>query len=319
MDCPHLGNFTYNYLDSYQRAFHRADHHCFHCRGDPQYIWVCSVLFGEEPCTEVVCHSCFSEHCRYHQGNCIFITKADFYCCECSDFFPITDRAYLSHQASRSLSAQNPGLVKLKNCCYINSTIQVLASVYDFAHFFKTQCYFPSNSESSSLEHEFIREFAELITKLRSYSFEIYNPERLYTLLAVMLPDFKIQIRQDCHEFMSLLFDRLHSSLELTGHLRNIIKDCFEGSFEEFYTCSACNYLSSSEAAFEVLCVPSIDRERASRVQSMLNGGADPPKKRKKNFWTRMTEAVSSAVCSSQVDISECLASFIQPETVDDL
>jgi ubiquitin C-terminal hydrolase len=213
--------------------------------------------------------------------------------------------------------------MKLKNCCYINSTLQLLASAPDLINFCKLSTYFAARHVQSEygLNMEFVREFCDIMAKLRSYSFEFFDPSRFYTLLQLMLEGFELQAKQDCSEFLSLLFDRLRTSFRLTGYF-DIVQSCFEGGYSTLTHCSRCDWQSRSDIVFECFAVTVPDARTAASYMSLANSSMSSEDKaaytaKDSGFWSMIKKYVTDRTALGShhrtITLQDCLFSFFNP------
>lgn len=252
----------------------------------------------------------------------MFLGKADVYCTECRLLTPRSRRREIVDE-DPTLRILTPGLAQLKNCCYINAAIQALASVDSFVMFCKEVCYFRKPTESSTLENQFIRELAELISKLRSMSYQVFDPSNFFILLKLMMQGFEIQERQDCHAFMSMLFDRLRSSLRSCGEV-DIIEQCFVGHTTETYKCRSCPWTSSLRTPFEIFEVPMISSKAAVRIRQDMNIYMNEEDvinvSQTNSIWGRLKGYPSFSMFvreRSDITLLDCLHSLFQPKLID--
>lgn len=164
-----------------------------------------------------------------------------------------------------------PGLIKLKNCCYINSSLQALVAVDDLVHFCKQQIILAKAPDNSTTESEFVLEFAHLISSLKNSSASVVNSKKFIYLLSAMVQGFEIQVRQDSHEFISLLLDRLQISLRQL-ELPDIVQQCFSGRMSENYNCVSCSWdTGATSMPFDILTVPIVSVAKAAKRKKFAN------------------------------------------------
>lgn len=137
-----------------------------------------------------------------------------------------------NRQWSRALDGSNylPGMVGLNNIKetdFVNVTIQSLMRVTPLRNFFLI----PENYENS--KSPLVHRFGELTRKIwhsRNFKGQVSPHEFLQAVMKESNKHFQIGVQSDPVEFMSWLFNTLHTKLKKKN--RSIIYDCFQGELE---------------------------------------------------------------------------------------
>lgn len=201
------------------------------------------------------------------------------------------------------------GLQNLGNTCFMNSVIQCLAYVPALFAYICSQNYLEHinfNSQYGS-KGELAVELGALIERLNAHKHRYIEPKS-FRECVVKHVGFAGNEQQDSHEFMMMLFEKLHHDLNIHGkekikyqngtnddnniniprttlgyqfwrrHLemnKSIISDLFEGIFMSTLTCAHCQGQSNTFEVFNCLSLP-IPSESRCHLRDCLNHFSNP-------------------------------------------
>lgn len=206
------------------------------------------------------------------------------------------------------------GLQNLGNTCFMNSVIQCLAYAPSLVSYFCSDLYYSHinfNSQDGT-NGELAVEFGALVEKLNAYRHRYIEPKSFRESIVKHI-GFAGNEQQDSHEFMMMLFDKLHHDLNIHGkgkfkqngivpqqcnnddsninipratlgyqfwkkHLemnKSVISDLFEGIFMSTLTCTFCKGQSNTFEVFNCLSLP-IPSDTRCHVDQCLSHFSNP-------------------------------------------
>jgi ubiquitin C-terminal hydrolase len=136
------------------------------------------------------------------------------------------------------------GLQNLKNTCFINAAIQVLARIPALTLSLKRSFYFSSEFFATDAE-SLLHSFARLTTLIEAGDFANIKPVKFFEDLCRVCPMYSGKKQQDTQEFIRILLDITQTLL-----VESVVEDCFQGSFITEIGCSSCSYTSSVVESF---------------------------------------------------------------------
>ena len=175
------------------------------------------------------------------------------------------------------------GLKNLGNTCFMNASIQCLLNTPGFTHFFKGN--FPVNRNSKDGSNgEITMEMRALINAMAFPSlYKSIAPKDFKNTFVKHWPYFNGNEQQDAHEFLVMLFEKLHHDLNEpknnyktipildndnvniameifwenhTAKNNSIISRSFEGLFLQSIRCYFCEKVSNTFEVFSLLSIP---------------------------------------------------------------
>ena len=132
------------------------------------------------------------------------------------------------------------GLKNLGNTCYMNSSLQCLASIPQFVdELFKID----------KTEKKLTKALLQIITSLRTKTNTVIDTESFKSVIDELLPQFYGYGQQDAQEFTSALIDKLNEETPSIGKL-------FYGNMKSSTICAECKKVSISDEKFSCLSLP---------------------------------------------------------------
>jgi ubiquitin C-terminal hydrolase len=146
----------------------------------------------------------------------------------------------------------------LKNTCYINSVVQLLAYVEPLRFYMSYQ-----KLESEKLANcgysllSLTKEFQEVINKIWDRDMKRIQPKNFVHKCFALSPYFQPFTQQDSQELLMLLLDKLDCELkELFPEKGSIVNRIFQGSYITHIRCNGCNLASNKAESFLQLNLP---------------------------------------------------------------
>lgn len=157
------------------------------------------------------------------------------------------------------------GLKNLKNTCFINSAVQVLAKT-QLSDYLKFRFYSAKPAPTDSNETKVAYSFARLVTIINSGHFPKVIPTKFFEDLCNVVPMYSKKKQQDTQEFIRILLDTIS-----TAAPDKDITEPFRGLIETQIQCGHCEYRSTVSEPFLdlTLQIPEVSLQRSRYLDAI--------------------------------------------------
>lgn len=204
------------------------------------------------------------------------------------------------------------GLKNLGNTCFMNAVIQCLFNVKHFSNYFISDTYLKHINRNSKFgtRGELTEEFGVLMGQMNNPQVKHISPKDFRRIVGKHISVYSGCEQQDSHEFLLILFEKLHADLNTSLAIKTIteIPDTMPSkeAIERFWRDHLTNNNSIISKQFEGLIMSTLECDACQKKSNTFE------------VFTCLSLPIPINFSSSRCDLEDCLKEFTKNERMCD-